>query len=382
MADFPDIEANDYSFTLLANSQSYESPLTRHTQTGALAGDQWQGVVTFNNRTGLEARTLRSFILGLGGQNGRFNFVPPDLDQGGTLLGSPVVDGNGQLGSTLSTKGWDYSNDSPLKAGDYLTVNSELKLVTKDAELSPIVSYGETNYMPSPFDPSGWSGVSDPDLSYQSVTEENPSGESFVGEFEYVGPSTAVLSDTGLAGTLFNIGDVVFASIIAKSSSFPWIRIGIERRPDGADYGNIWINTDTGQVGDSSGSMFDVKTQMLSDGYRLIQAKHVVSENALHRCFVWMQGDSGGGGSFNPSIGDKIKCQAAFFGKADDWPAVIDGVSNIQFTPPLRQSPPDLSPIETEKPYMTARLENDEQASFQVSGPVIYNASFSVVEVF
>lgn len=195
MADFPDIEANDYSFTLLANSQAYESPLTRHTQTGALAGDQWRGVATFNNRTGLEARTLRAFILGLGGQDGRFNFFPPDLDQQGEAVAVATVNGASQLGSLLDISSTDLST-TIYKTGDYITVNSELKLITADC-----------------------------------VT-------------------------------------------------------------DGA------------------------------------------------------------------------------------------GIAAVEFTPPLRKAPPDLAPIEFEKPYMPARLENDEQASFQVSGPVIYNASFSIVEVF
>lgn len=195
MASFPDICASDYSFTLLYNTQSYESPLTKAVQTASLTGDQWRGVATYSNKYGADAATLRAFVVGLKGQVGRFNYVPPDLNQQGDAVAVATVNGASQLGDSLIISSADLST-TIYKTADYITVNGELKMVLADC---------------------------------------------------------------------------------------------------------------------------------ITDG---------------------------------------------------------SGDATVSFAPPLRQSPPDLSPIEFEKPYMTAKLEDDDQTAFQVSGPVIYNATFSIVEAF
>ena len=195
MADFPDIGASDYSFTLRYRTQGYVSPLTGSTQTASLTGDQWRCVSTYSNKTGSDARTLKAFVLGLKGQVGRFNFTPPDLDQQGVGVAAITVDGASQLGDSLNIQSTDL-NTLLFGASDYFTVNGELKSVSAD---------------------------------------------------------------------------------------------------------------------------------VTSDG---------------------------------------------------------SGLATVTFSPPLRQSPADLAVIEYEKPFMTAKLEDDEQTAFQVSTPVIYNASFSIVEVF
>lgn len=195
MADFPDICASDYSFVLKYRTQNYESPLTGSTQTASLTGDQWQAVVTYRNKYGLEARTLKAFVLGLKGQVGRFNFFPPDLDQQGVGTAPITVDGASQLGSSLNIQSTDL-NTLLFGIGDYFTVNGELKSVSAD---------------------------------------------------------------------------------------------------------------------------------VTSDG---------------------------------------------------------SGLATVTFSPPLRGSPADLAVIEYEAPFMIAKLEDDDQTAFQVSSPVIYNASFSILEVF
>lgn len=58
------------------------------------------------------------------------------------------------------------------------------------------------------------------------------------------------------------------------------------------------------------------------------------------------------------------------------------GAATLNFAPKLRNSPPDGSSIITDKPSATFRLENDDQAQFQIQGPLIYNASFSLLEDF
>lgn len=64
--------------------------------------------------------------------------------------------------------------------------------------------------------------------------------------------------------------------------------------------------------------------------------------------------------------------------------ATADGLGDsiIEFAPALRNSPPDGAQIITNKPSATFRLENDEQAQFQIQGPLIYNASLALLEDF
>ena len=44
----------------------------------------------------------------------------------GTALGNPVVDGAGQTGSSLATKGWGVHQEAALRAGDWLQVGNFL----------------------------------------------------------------------------------------------------------------------------------------------------------------------------------------------------------------------------------------------------------------
>lgn len=542
MADFPDICASDYSFTLLYNTQSYTSPLTNSTQTASLTGDQWRGTATYTNKYGTDARTLRAFIMGLKGQVGRFNYTPPDLNQGGTLLGTPVIDGAGQLGDSINTNGWDYPQENLILAGDYLTVNSELKMVLADVSAYSIVSYPDaTNLMPSPFDPSGWFGATtDPDGTIVNVTEQNPSGSSVVGLAEQTGVGTFLLNTSlnsqvplvrggrvhfsiqarkiGAGDNFFRLalnstsGEEFFANIgysgviltnatnakskiTQLSDSYVLIEFSAESLGDeAAVYGNNFFWSDSGvpvvgsqvnvqasffgenpleypyalynefedaaeasewtpsdvTITSSSGLLSFVATgadpQMATmrnlDGskYTHIIVKWRRNSGLFGNQFFW--GNSNGGPSsdrrisfdegtqdtevtvtgpdldgfytsiidltnFNEWNGvsgggitevrfdfgsndssdfdiDHIKIYSPSLLKAYEeyWPALVDGTATLQIAPPLRKSPADGSPIEVEKPYMIAKLEDDEQTSFQVSGPVIYNATFAINEVF
>lgn len=132
MADFPDICPDDEAVGLTPNNQIFNSILTGETQTAELTGDKWNAQPSFSNRYGVEAKTLQAFIFGLGGVRGTFNYSPFSIDQQGTMSGLGVVDGAGQTGSTLNTKGWDINQVDLFKVGDYLSFNGELKLITAD----------------------------------------------------------------------------------------------------------------------------------------------------------------------------------------------------------------------------------------------------------
>lgn len=57
----------------------------------------------------------------------------PTTSAAGTRPAGPYVSGAGQTGATLYTGGWTASTTGVLKAGDFIGVNGELKMVTADA---------------------------------------------------------------------------------------------------------------------------------------------------------------------------------------------------------------------------------------------------------
>lgn len=58
------------------------------------------------------------------------------------------------------------------------------------------------------------------------------------------------------------------------------------------------------------------------------------------------------------------------------------GLAAIKVAPKIRISPADNNDIEVAKPFFIARLEDDDQARTAVSAPIVYNATFSIVEAF
>lgn len=374
--DFPNIKSDGASLNLVANTKDYNSPLTGKDQTAILSGSKWQAIVNFSNRTGADARALKSFIWGLNGSYGRFQFSPPDLDQQGTLLGLPVVDGAGQTGSSINIKGVQADQGLFLGNGDYFSVNGELKICTADISVGQdYIEYDAINLMPSPFDPSEWAGASDPELSYTDVTEVNPSGESFVGEFEYLGGGFGDI--TGAFNNSASEGDKFYACLLISSETED-VGIRVYFNVDGSRLNDTFVNANNG----ASSLAEDILVTSVGDGSFLVQILINVPTNTSDLdCYIQVRKVNQNGVSIGqPDAGDKIKCQAAFFGKADDFPARLRANATIPFAPPLRRAPADLAPLEVEDPRVTMKLENSDQGLMQVSAPIIYSLNLSLEE--
>lgn len=124
----------EVEFRLLANSQTFRSPLTQSAQTLELPGARWSVSFTLSALTEADAAILQAFLVSLDGQAGRFtlhNFARPQPR--GVATGTPLVKGSGQTGKTLITDGWTAGVTGILKAGDFIGVNGELKMVIADA---------------------------------------------------------------------------------------------------------------------------------------------------------------------------------------------------------------------------------------------------------
>jgi hypothetical protein len=119
-------------FGLETNSQRFESPLTKTVQRVLLGGARWAASYSLPAMNRLQAAPWKAFFLLLEGSVNTFNAFDPDCKTPrGTATGTPLVKNASQTGSSLTTDGWTASITA-LKAGDYFSVNGELKLVTSD----------------------------------------------------------------------------------------------------------------------------------------------------------------------------------------------------------------------------------------------------------
>lgn len=368
MADFPSIEPDLEEIALIANNQVYNSPLTGQAQTASLTGAKWQCTPTFSNRNGKEARDLRAFLFNQEGVSGRFNYYPASVDNIGTHAGGGVVDGAGQTGKELVTKGWDADQVLLFSAGDYLTVNGEMKMVTADVAVAQdYIEYDETNYVQSPFDPEGW--TSSPSANISNIVINNPSGEPYAGFVNSSSPSGAlVISRVDVIP--FLEGDDTFLSLLIKDVTSDYL-IQFQMRED-AISNTVAFNPD-GSVNSNSAGL-ETNVADLNNGFKLIQVKRTILNDTLDADgIIYISGFG---------IGSQLYVQAAFFGKANDWPAKLRANATIPITPAIRVSPSDENAIDVENPYFPARLDTDDMSRLQVSAPVIYNTTLSIVEDF
>lgn len=123
-----------FEFGLVSNTQKFESPLNRTTQTLELPGARWFASFTYDNLRETDLRVLTAFLTQLRGMGGRFYLWDMSRPKPrGVATGAPVVNGASQTGSSLATSGWTANVTGILKAGDYVGFNGELRMVVADA---------------------------------------------------------------------------------------------------------------------------------------------------------------------------------------------------------------------------------------------------------
>lgn len=119
-------------WSLAANTQSFQSPLSGSVQTVEMPGARWKASFMLENLTEADSALLQATLVQLRGRSGRIalhNFAR--AQPRGTLTGTPLVMGASQTGNALIID--DCAVGATLKAGDFIGVNSELKMVVADA---------------------------------------------------------------------------------------------------------------------------------------------------------------------------------------------------------------------------------------------------------
>jgi hypothetical protein len=218
---------------------------------------------------------------------------------------NPWIDQNeGTLYAHLNKKAGSY-------VGNYLTLSdgtASNQIVIKDRS----VFYKETNYIPSPFDPVSWSAA-DPDGTKSNITLSNPSGSSIVGDMNITSGNYTFITTTSSFNA--SIGEKIYLCFIVKNISADNVFIRFQSDSGSEDQTQVSLTTLTKVAGGS-----DILVASLSDGFSLLQVERVASANLINAdIHVYANGDGG-----------QFYVQAAFFGKADDWPAIISDANVIQ----------------------------------------------------
>ncbi|MGH1376694.1 MAG: hypothetical protein ACRBCK_10130 [Alphaproteobacteria bacterium] len=105
----------DNAVAVAMSEFTFEEQVQRH------LGQAWEMTGTIELLDRDEAEIYNAFILKLGGREGTFTMGVAGSNQPrGNVSGSPVVDGEGQLGENLSVKGFTPSSNNVLRVGDYI----------------------------------------------------------------------------------------------------------------------------------------------------------------------------------------------------------------------------------------------------------------------
>jgi hypothetical protein len=122
------------SFYLETNTQTFTSPINRNIQRLNLGGSRWRASYSLPALNRLQWINWRAFFLQLDGMTNDFYGYDVDCKYNlGSWGGTPLVKGASQTGSSLLIDGCPNNITNYAMAGDYFTVNGELKQITANA---------------------------------------------------------------------------------------------------------------------------------------------------------------------------------------------------------------------------------------------------------
>ena len=136
---FPDLPVAEINMIMVTTSAMNESPFTGDQQVYEWPRQMWRADIVLPKMPRAKAEQWICFMAKLRGRVGTF-LMPPIVGsvQRGTMTGTPVVDGVGQLGLELSIRGMVANSVGVFLAGDFLQLGSgsdaRLHKVLNDAD--------------------------------------------------------------------------------------------------------------------------------------------------------------------------------------------------------------------------------------------------------
>lgn len=121
----PNIKGNSIVIQPRDSVGATRSPFSFVEQVQLNSGQMWTASLSFPPLDSDDAPVLEAFLTSLRGMYGTFLLGDPRRETPrGVATGTPVVDGAGQTGDTLNTRGWTTSQTGIMKAGDYIQLGS------------------------------------------------------------------------------------------------------------------------------------------------------------------------------------------------------------------------------------------------------------------
>lgn len=128
-----DVLPSASEWRLMSNTGAYPSPLSGTVRTVSRGGDRWACSLTFQNLPAAARAELRAFLARLRGQVHRVVLGDHSYTRRGALTANFVVNGASQTGSSLICDGATINITNAMRAGDWITVENYLYMVTADA---------------------------------------------------------------------------------------------------------------------------------------------------------------------------------------------------------------------------------------------------------
>lgn len=134
--NFPSITPTTQTFELVTNTSQFQSPVSGAVQTLSRKGSYWKTRMTFRNLSGSDRADMQAFIAKMDGQTHRMRLEDYGFVRRGSATSpqSVLVDGAGQTGSTINLDGATPNVTNFFRAGDYLSFNNELHMVTDEVD--------------------------------------------------------------------------------------------------------------------------------------------------------------------------------------------------------------------------------------------------------
>lgn len=129
---FPAITPTATQIDYRSNTMIFVSPISGSIQTIDRGGERWIMNLQFQNLSGDNRGELMGFLAKLNGQQHRFTLPNHAEPQRGAFGGTPLVAGGSQTGLSLNIDGCSLTVTNWMRAGDWFSVNGELKMATDD----------------------------------------------------------------------------------------------------------------------------------------------------------------------------------------------------------------------------------------------------------
>ena len=98
---FPSITPTTNTFELVANTRTFQSPLTNAVQTSSRKGSLWKASLQFSNLKGDDRQEMQAFLVKLNGQQHRFTLHDHSYTRRGAGGGTLSINGASQSGTAL-----------------------------------------------------------------------------------------------------------------------------------------------------------------------------------------------------------------------------------------------------------------------------------------